>query len=44
MEIEMVPHATKIKKQTMSDIGGKGGATNDHVIRDSETLLPWLFL
>ena len=28
--------------ETMSDIGGKGGATNDHAIRDFETLLPWL--
>jgi alpha-L-rhamnosidase len=28
--------------EAMSDIGGKGGATNDHAIRDQETLLPWL--
>ncbi|RZL46399.1 MAG: alpha-L-rhamnosidase [Pedobacter sp.] len=28
--------------EAMSDIGGKGGATNDHAIRDSETILPWL--
>lgn len=28
--------------EAMSDIGGKGGATNDHAIRDFETLLPWL--
>ena len=28
--------------ETMSDVGGKGGATNDHAIRDFETLLPWL--
>jgi alpha-L-rhamnosidase len=29
-------------EEAMSDIGGKGGATNDHAIRDQETLLPWL--
>lgn len=28
--------------ETMSEVGGKGGATNDHAIRDFETLLPWL--
>lgn len=28
--------------EAMSDINGKGGATNDHAIRDFETLLPWL--
>jgi len=28
--------------EAMSDLGGKGGATNDHAIRDFETLLPWL--
>ncbi len=28
--------------EAMSDIGGKGGATNDHAIRDLETILPWL--
>jgi alpha-L-rhamnosidase len=28
--------------EAMSEIGGKGGATNDHAIRDLETLLPWL--
>ncbi|TCC89296.1 alpha-L-rhamnosidase [Pedobacter frigiditerrae] len=28
--------------EAMSDIGGKGGATNDHAIRDLETVLPWL--
>ncbi|HTM98992.1 MAG TPA: alpha-L-rhamnosidase C-terminal domain-containing protein [Pedobacter sp.] len=28
--------------EAMSDIGGKGGATNDHAIRDFESLLPWL--
>lgn len=28
--------------EAMSDVGGKGGATNDHAIRDFETLLPWL--
>lgn len=28
--------------EAMSDVGGTGGATNDHAIRDSETLLPWL--
>ncbi len=28
--------------EAMSDIGGKGGATNDHAIRDFETILPWL--
>jgi alpha-L-rhamnosidase len=28
--------------EAMSDVGGKGGATNDHAIRDQETLLPWL--
>lgn len=28
--------------ETMSDAGGAGGATNDHAIRDFETLLPWL--
>jgi alpha-L-rhamnosidase len=28
--------------ETMSDVGGTGGATNDHAIRDFETLLPWL--
>lgn len=26
----------------MSDIDGKGGATNDHAIRDQELILPWL--
>lgn len=30
--------------EAMSDVGGKGGATNDHAIRDFETLLPWLGL
>ncbi len=28
--------------EAMSEIGGTGGATNDHAIRDLETLLPWL--
>lgn len=28
--------------EAMSDVGGKGGATNDHAIRDFETLVPWL--
>ncbi len=28
--------------EAMSEINGKGGATNDHAIRDFETLLPWL--
>ena len=28
--------------EAMSDINGKGGATNDHAIRDFETILPWL--
>lgn len=28
--------------EAMSDIGGPGGATNDHAIRDFDTLLPWL--
>ncbi|WP_029906781.1 alpha-L-rhamnosidase C-terminal domain-containing protein [Prevotella sp. 10(H)] len=28
--------------ETMSDIGGKGGATNDHAMRDFEVTLPWL--
>ena len=28
--------------EAMSEIDGKGGATNDHSIRDFETLLPWL--
>ncbi|MEJ5995507.1 alpha-L-rhamnosidase C-terminal domain-containing protein [Pedobacter sp. Du54] len=28
--------------EAMSAIDGKGGATNDHAIRDFETLLPWL--
>lgn len=28
--------------EAMSDVGGKGGATNDHAIRDLETILPWL--
>ena len=26
----------------MSDIDGKGGATNDHAIRDQELILTWL--
>lgn len=30
--------------EAMSEVGGKGGATNDHAIRDFETLLPWLGL
>lgn len=28
--------------ETMSDIGGKGGATNDHAMRDFIVTLPWL--
>ncbi len=28
--------------EAMSEINGVGGATNDHAIRDFETLLPWL--
>ena len=28
--------------EAMSDIDGKGGATNDHAIRDQELILPWL--
>lgn len=28
--------------EAMSDIGGAGGATNDHAVRDMEVLLPWL--
>ncbi len=28
--------------ETMADIGGKPGATNDHAIRDWELKLPWL--
>lgn len=28
--------------ETMSEIGGEGGATNDHAIRDTEMLLPFM--
>ena len=28
--------------ETMCDIDGKNGASNDHAIRDFETLIPWL--